>query len=183
MPGNQPIPAAPSRQDPFRWPHLDVLDALDKFSDPESPSQRAFAQQLGVPHATFNYWKRQYAPAEADPIDTFFRSPSGALVLRRILAAALVVFQLRGACGIRLVSVFLQQTQLDRFVASSRGALQPLAAHLESDLATFRDEEQPPLAQQMKPKAITLVPDEHFHSVKTCLVAIEPVSNFIAVEC
>jgi hypothetical protein len=35
----------------------------------------------------------------------------------------------------------------------------------------------------MKPKTITLIPDEHFHSGKPCLVAIEPVSNFIAVEC
>ena len=34
----------------------------------------------------------------------------------------------------------------------------------------------------MKPKSITLVPDEHFHSGKPCLVAIEPVSGFIAVE-
>jgi hypothetical protein len=35
----------------------------------------------------------------------------------------------------------------------------------------------------MKPTTITLIPDEHFHSGKPCLVAIEPVSNFIAVEC
>jgi len=35
----------------------------------------------------------------------------------------------------------------------------------------------------MKPKTITLVCDEHFHSVKTCLVALEPVSGFIPVEC
>ena len=33
------------------------------------------------------------------------------------------------------------------------------------------------------PKTITVVPDEHFHSGRPCLVAIEPVSNFIAVEC
>jgi Family of unknown function (DUF6399) len=183
MPVHQPTAAGPSRQDPFRYPRSDIAYALDDFANPDPPSQREYAQQIGVPHATFNYWMRHYAPAESDPIDTFFRSPSGELVLRRIVASALVVFQQQGACGIRLVSAFLHHSQLDRFVASSRGALHPLAAHIESDLAAFRDEEQPPLAQQMKPRTITLVPDEHFHSGKPCLVAIEPVSNFIAVEC
>jgi Family of unknown function (DUF6399) len=37
--------------------------------------------------------------------------------------------------------------------------------------------------QQMKPKTITLVPDEHFHAGKPCLVGLEPVSGFILVEC
>jgi len=183
MPGDQPTPADPSRQDPFRWPRADIVKALDDFAHPDHPSQRAFAHQAGIPHATFNYWLRQYSPDPADPLDAFFRSGPGELVLSRILAAVLLVFQLRGACGIRLVSEFLQLTQLDRFVASSRGALHPLAAHLESDLVAFRDEQQPLLAQQMKPGAITLVPDEHFHSGQPCLVAIEPVSNFLAVEC
>jgi Family of unknown function (DUF6399) len=183
MPANQPTAAEHSRQDPFRWARAEIANALDNFSDPDHPSQRETAQRLGIPQATFNYWTRHYSPADGDPVDSFFRSAAGELVLRRILTAALVVFQQRGACGIRLVSEFLQLTQLDRFVASSRGALAPLAAHLESDLVAFRDCEQPPLAQQMNPRTITLVPDEHFHSGKPCLVAIEPVSNFIAVEC
>jgi hypothetical protein len=183
MPASEPTPVDASRQDPFRWPHADVRKALDNFADPDRPSQREYAQQIGIPHATFNYWMRHYSPAPADPIDTFFRSGSGALVLRRILAAAVLVFQHRGACGIRLVSEFLHWTQLDRFVASSRGALHTLAAHLEADLVAFRDAEQPRLAQQMKPRTITVVPDEHFHSGKPCLVAIEPVADFILVEC
>jgi Family of unknown function (DUF6399) len=183
MPGTQPTAAEPSRQGPFRWARAEVANALDHFSEPDHPSQRETAERLAIPHATFNYWTRHYSPAAGDPVDSFFRSAAGELVLRRILTAALVVFQQRGACGIRLVSEFLHLAQLDRFVAASRGALAPLAAHLESRLVAFRDNEQPPLAQQMKPRAITLVPDEHFHSGKPCLVAIEPVSNFIAVEC
>ncbi len=59
----------------------------------------------------------------------------------------------------------------------------PLAAHIESDLVAFRDCEQPVLAQQMEAKTITLVPDEYFHSGKPCLVGLEPVANFILVEC
>jgi Family of unknown function (DUF6399) len=183
VPVPQPNHADPARQDSFRWSHADIHNALEHFSQPDPSSQRACAQQLGIPHATFNYWLRRYAPAEGDPVDAFFRSAAGERILRRILAAALVVFQQRGACGIRLIGAFLQLTQLDRFVACSRGALHPLAAHLESSLAAFRDAEQPALAQQMKPQTITVVPDEHFHGPKNCLVAIEPVSNFILVEC
>jgi Family of unknown function (DUF6399) len=183
MPANQPTDAELPRQDPFRWGRADIAAALDNFSAPDHPSQRQFAEQLGIPHATFNYWTRRYGPDEDDPVDSFFRSAAGELLLRRILAAALLVFQQRGPCGLRLVGDFLQLTQLDRFVACSRGALAPLAAHLESDLVAFRDSEQPALTQQMKARTIIVVPDEHFHSGKPCLVAIEPVSNFILVEC
>jgi hypothetical protein len=183
MPANQPIPVDPSRQDPFRWPRADILNALDTFSSSDQPSQRLFAEQEGIPHATFNYWQRQFSAASDDPIGSFFRSGPGDLVLRRIVASALLTFQQHGACGIRLIGDFLQLAQLDRFVATSRGALHPLAAHLESDLVAFRDEEQPLLAQQMTFRTITMIVDEHFHWVKPCLVAIEPVSGFLLVEC
>jgi hypothetical protein len=183
MPATQPTTAEPACPEPFRWTRADIATALDNFSDPDHPSQREAAQRFGIPHATFNYWTRHYGPAAADPVDSFFRSAAGELVLRRILAAALVVFQQRGACGIRLVGEFLYLTQLDRFVARSRGALQPLAAHLESDLVAFRDQEQPALARQMKPKTITVVADEHFHSGPPCLVGLEPLSGFLLIEC
>jgi hypothetical protein len=183
MPASQPTAAEPARQEPFRWARAEIATALENFSDPDHPSQREAAQRLGIPHATFNYWTRHYSPTEGDPVDSFFRSSAGEAVLRRIVLAALCTFQLHGACGIRQVGTFLDRAGLDRFVASSRGALHPLAAHLEADLVAFRDSQQPVLAGQMKPTTITLIPDEHFHSGKPCLVAIEPVSNFIAVEC
>jgi hypothetical protein len=183
MPATEPTAEESSRQDPFRWTRAEIATALENFSQPEQPSQRDTAQRFGIPHATFNYWTRHYSPTDGDPIDSFFRSGCGEAVLRRIVLAALCTFQLQGACGIRQVGAFLDRAGLDRFVASSRGALHRLSAHLESDLVAFRDSEQPVLAGQMKPTTITLIPDEHFHSGKPCLVAIEPVSNFIAVEC
>jgi hypothetical protein len=183
MPGNQSTTADFSRQDAFRWPRAAILDALDRFADPDPPSQRDLAERLGIPSATFNYWTRHYAPTDGDPVDSFFRSAPGELALRRIVLAALATFQLQGACGIRQVGTFLDQAGLDRFVASSRGALHPLAVHLESALVAFRDQEQPALAQQMEPKSITIVPDEHFHSGRPCLVGLEPVAGFILVEC
>lgn len=116
-------------------------------------------------------------------MDSFFCSGPGELVLRRIVCSAILVFNQRGACGIRLVSDFLHLAQLDPFIASSRGALHSLVVHLETDLVAFRDEHQPALAEQMSFRTITVAADEHFHDVNPCLVAIEPVSNFILVEC
>ena len=183
MPASQPTPADAARQEPFRWSRAAIRDALDRFAQADLPSQRQAAEQLGIPHATFDYWLKHFSPAAGDPLASFFCSAPGEAVLRRIVVAALCTFGLQGACGLRLVGTFLERAQLDRFVATSRGALHPLAAHLESDLVAFRDCEQPTLAQEMKPKTITLVPDEHFHSDKPCLVGLEPVSNFLLVEC
>jgi hypothetical protein len=183
VPASQPTAAEPACQGPSRWARAEVAAALEGLTDPDHPSQREAAQRLGIPHATFNYWARHYSPTDGDPVDSFFRSACGEAVLRRIVLAALCTFQLHGACGIRQVGTFLDRAGLDRFVASSRGALHPLTAHLEADLVAFRDTHQPVLAQQMKHTTITLIPDEHFHSGRPCLVAIEPVSNFIAVEC
>lgn len=176
-------PSDPLRPDSSRWPRADIATTLDNFSNSDPPSQRQFARQHGIPHSTFNYWMRHHSPAEDDPVAAFFFSPAGESVLRRIVLAAFTTFQLQGACGIRFVGTFLERSQLDLFVASSRGALHPLAAHIESDLVAFRDCEQPVLAQQMEAKTITLVADEHFHSGKPCLVGLEPVSNFLLVEC
>src|SRR4051812_24466008 len=162
MPASEPTAAESARQDPLRWTRAEIAAALENFSDPDHPSQRAAAQRFGIPHATFNYWTRHYSPNDGDPVDLFFRSGCGEAVLRRIVLAALCTFQLQGACGIRQVGTFLDRAGLDRFVATSRGALHPLATHLESDLVAFRDSQQPTLAQQMKPTTITLIPDEHF---------------------
>ena len=183
MPENHPTAADASRQDPFRWSRADIAAALDDFSRADHPSQRHYAEQLGIPAATFNYWTRHYCPDEDDPVATFFCSAAGELVLRRIVLAAITTFQFQGACGIRPVGTFIERAGLHRFVATSRGALHPLAAGIESDLVAWRDREQPALAQQMKPRAITLVLDEHFHSGKPCLVGQEPTTGFLAVEC
>jgi hypothetical protein len=183
MPASQPTAAEPSRQDPSRWTRADIATALENFAEPDPPSQREAAERFGIPHATFNYWTRHYSPSAGDPLESFFRSPCGEAVLRRIVLAALSTFQLQGACGIRQVGTFLDRAGLDPFVASSRGALHPLTAHLEADLVAFRDQEQPLLAQQMKPKTITVVADEHFHSGKPCLVGLEPLAGFLLIEC
>lgn len=179
-------PADP-RTGPFRWHRAEAAKAHDHFRQPDPQSQRQYAQQTGIPRSTLGYWARRDDPAEADPdvhpdLVAFLRGSAGEAFLRRVVLAALTTFCLQGACGLRLLGAFLRHAQLDRFVAYSRGALQPLLAHLEADLAAFRDLHQPHLAQQMGPRRITVVADENFHGPDNCLVAIEPVSNFILVE-
>jgi hypothetical protein len=180
-------PPAP-RTDPFRWPRAEAAKAHEHSRQPQPQSHRQYAQQTGIPRSTLGYWARRDDPAEADPqlhpdLVAFLGCSAGEAFLRRVVLAALTTFCLQGACGLRLLSAFLRQTQLDRFVACSRGALHPLLVRLESDLAAFRDQHQPQLARQMQPRSITVVADENFHGPDNCLVAIEPVSNFILVEC
>jgi hypothetical protein len=173
--------------DPFRWPTAEAAKAHDHFRQPDPLSHRQYAQHTGIPRSTLGYWARRDDPAFADPqlhpqLVAFLRCSAGEAFLRRVVLAALTTFCLQGAAGVRLLGAFLQRTQLDRFVACSRGALHPLLIHLESDLAAFRDQHQPHLAQQMQPRPITVVADEHFHGPDNCLVAIEAVSNFILLE-
>ena len=183
MPDPERTTPAPTQQDPFRWGRADPGNAFDRFRHPDPPSQRQYAKEHGIPRSTLGYWTRRDRPAADDPVASFCRSAAGQDFLKGIVLAALSTFSIQGACGVRLVGTFLQRSRLDRFVAASRGALQPLQAALEADLAAFDDQERPLLAQRMPAKTIAAALDEHFHAVKNCLVGIEPVSNFILVEC
>ena len=86
-----------------------------------------------------------------------------------------------GPCGIRLVCQYLDLTGLNQFVASSYGTQQKVSIQMEQALGELDKEEKMRLAEAMKPKEITVCQDENFHSAP-CLVAIEPVSNFILLE-
>ena len=111
----------------------------------------------------------------------FFESPSGVEFLRRLLLALHLVFGQSQDAGLRSLAWFLELTELDQFVGGSFGTQQKLAAQIETLLGQFGDEEDRRLGQQMPPKSITLCEDETFHP-QICLVAIEPVSNFLIVE-
>jgi len=176
-------PAAP-RPEPFRWPRTTAADAFDHFHDTAPDSQRAYAREHDIPRSTLGYWLRRETPADLDAdLDRFFRGTAGEAFLRRLVLAADLVFHHQAACGLRCLGQFFRLAQLDRWVAPSYGALHTLDAHLQADLATFGDEEQRRLAAQMTPRKVTLTGDENFHGPHMCLVAIEPVSNFLLVEC
>ncbi len=73
--------------------------------------------------------------------------------------------------GIRNISWLLKLCQLDRFIAVA----------IEKLIEEFGKAEQARLAQNMPKREITLCEDETFHP-QVCLVAIEPVSNFLILE-
>src|SRR5262245_1344451 len=174
----------PPRTDPFRWERGEAATAFDHFASAEHCSQRQYAQRQGIPPSTLGYWLRREDPAELDPaLVAFLRSRTGEEFLRRLVLSAFLTFHQQGACGIRLIGSFLHMAQLDHFVASSYGALHTLATQLQADLGHFADEERPRLAALMTPRTITLTGDENFHGPHPCLVAIEPVSNFLVLEC
>jgi len=88
---------------------------------------------------------------------------------------------LLGSCSTRQVCQFFELTGLDRFIASSYGTQQKVAVKIEESIADYDKEEKFRLAEKMTPKEITVCEDETFHP-DTCLVAIEPVSNFVLLE-
>jgi Family of unknown function (DUF6399) len=147
-----------------------------------SPSQRQFSRRQGLPRSTLSGWlkQKQSIPASPDEV-AFFESPAGLRVVHRIQVAAHLVMSLMGACGIRLVCLFLDKAGLSPFVASSYGAQSQVAKQVEQETVRYGQQERARLEASMSPKPVTLVEDETFHQ-KPCLVAIEPVSNFILVE-
>jgi uncharacterized protein DUF6399 len=185
MTHSHPTPPTDHRTDPFRYSRGETARVRADFSDPNHPptSQRDYARERGIPRSTLGDWLRDSGPADLPPqLVAFFRAPVGEVFLHRLVHAAFVAFHHQGPCGLRSISHFLVLAQLDRFVGSSYGALYTLDEHLQTHLIAFRDQEQPRLVKQMPRKAITVVPDENFHNRGPCLVAIEPVSNFILVE-
>jgi hypothetical protein len=145
-------------------------------------SQRQFAQEHGVPRSTLQHWLARKATIDADPaLVAFFESPVGLAFLHRLVVAAHLVFTNVGPCGIRLVCQFLALSALDRFAAASYGAQQQVSQAMQAEISVFGAQEQFRLAQTMSPKKITVCEDETFHP-EICLVAIEPVSDFILVE-
>ena len=103
-----------------------------------------------------------------------------AFLHRLVLAAHFVMTQL-GPCGIRPVCLFLELSTLNRFVADSYSSHQEVSTAMEEATVEFGKEEKGRLAKEMEPKKVTVCQDETFHP-ETCLVAIEPVSNFILLE-
>lgn len=145
-------------------------------------SQRQFAKEHGLPRSTLQYWLSRKATIDADPaLVAFFESPVGLAFMHRLVVAAHLVFTQVGPCGIRLVCQFLELSALARFVAASYGAQQQVSQAMQTKISAFGAQEQLRLARTMAPKKITVCEDETYHP-EICLVAIEPVSDFILVE-
>lgn len=171
---------APSRRE--------VAEILVQFDTLDSAwtSCRQIAGQLNVPARTLYHWvRRERTLIENSPgpeaVTRFLETPEGLDFLHRLFTAAHLVFVQASNCGLRNLGWFLRLSGLDAFIAPSYGAQQAVAEEMESLLAQFGKEEDQRLAASMPRREITLCEDETFHP-QICLVAIEPVSNFILVE-
>ena len=158
------------------------LQAAEAALQGEVGRQRQVAAQLGVARSTLQHWQQRKARVEAEPaVVAFFESPEGLVFLQRLLVAAHVVISLLGSGGIRLVCLLLELSGVDRFVAASYGTQQGVGAAIETATVSFGQQEKERLGAGMPARKITACQDETFHP-EPCLVAIEPVSNFILLE-
>lgn len=177
-----PNPAASPRA--RRWPRLVVASKLAQLEADmaRGTSHREWAEVNHIPRSTSQNWARRKASTEGSAdLVAFFESPSGHGFLHRLVLCLLLVFTEMGPFGRRRIALALELMGLAPFVASSHGSLQELGVALEDAIIAYEDQCRPALAAQMAPKRITVCEDETFHP-RICLVAIEPVSNFILLE-
>jgi hypothetical protein len=180
----QPTADVAACQDPFRWSRSEAVSLLEQALHQDDPSSlRAFAEEHDVPASTLYYWQHRRDHLDtSDPLRAFFESPAGLDLLQRIVLAAHVTFQQTGAVGIRSLSLFFALTPLRSFLACSYGAHQRLASELQSLIVQYGQDQRHKLAPATPVRQISLCEDENFHQGEPCLVAIEPVSNFLVVE-
>jgi len=167
-----------------RLSRLEIAQKLSEYKKAiqSCTSQRQIAEEIDIPRSTIQHWLNRKDSIDAAPeVAAFFESPAGTAFLHRLVLGAHFVITQLGHCGIRLVCQYVELTGLDRFVASSYGTQQKVSVQMEQGIVEFDKEGKKRLAEGMKPKEISICQDENFHS-DPCLVAIEPVSNFILLE-
>ena len=115
-PGSQP-----------RWDRCERADLFEQYRElrAQGLSERQAAQELKVPRTPLQAWRVWHDTLDiCHHVAEFFQSGPGlAFLHRRVIAFHLVCVEI-GACGMRLVCLFLHLTGLDRFVAASYGAQQ-----------------------------------------------------------
>jgi Family of unknown function (DUF6399) len=167
-----------------RWDRFERADFFEQYRElrTQGISERQAAKELKVPRTTLQAWRIWYDTLDICPhvADFFHRGPGLAFLHRIVIAFHLVCVEV-GACGIRLVCLFLNLTGLDRFVAASYGAQQQVNFQVEQAIVTYRHDETARLAQDMPQKDLTVTQDETFTG-GLCLVTMDPESNFILLE-
>ena len=167
-----------------RWDRTRRAALLDQYHDLQAQgfSLRQAAQALHVPRSTLQAWRAYQERLDEHPaVVAFFQSSPGLAFLHRLVLGIHLVCTEIGACGIRLVCLLLKLTGLDRFVGASYGTQHQVNQQVEEAIVAYRREESARLAKDMPAKAITLAKDETFTG-GLCLVATEPVSNYIILE-
>ena len=107
MPRDSAPPVESVDQTSPGWSRRQVAELVLQFEASHS-SQRAFAQQVGIPRSTLQHWLKRKQTLDADPaLVAFFESPTGLAFLHRLVGACHLTFTQQGACGLRLVGEFL----------------------------------------------------------------------------
>jgi hypothetical protein len=172
-PGSQP-----------RWDRFERADLFEQYRElrTQGVSERQAAKELKVPRTTLQAWRVWHDTLDICPhVADFFQSGPGMAFLHRLVVAFHMVCVEVGACGIRLVCLFLNLTGLNRFVAASYGAQQQINVQIEQAMVAYDQDETARLAKAMPKKDLTVTQDETFTG-GLCLITIDPDSNFILLE-
>ncbi|HZC02518.1 MAG TPA: DUF6399 domain-containing protein [Gammaproteobacteria bacterium] len=167
-----------------RWDRFERADLFEQYRQlrTQGLSERQIAKELNVPRTTLQAWRLWHDSLDICPhVADFFQSGPGLAFLHRLVIAFHLVCVEIGACGIRLVCLFLQMTGLDRFVAASYGAQQRVNVQIEQAIVDYDESETPRLAKDMPQKDLSVTQDETFTG-GLCLITMEPESNFIILE-
>jgi hypothetical protein len=177
------MPPSTHRSQP-RWDRFERADLFEQYQElrTQGVSERQAAKALKVPRTTLQAWRMWQDGLDICPhVAEFFQSGPGLAFLHRIVIGFHLVCVEVGACGIRLVCLFLHLTGLDRFVAASYGAQQQVNRRVEAAIVAYRQDETARLAQDMPRKDLTVTQDETFTG-GLCLITMDPESNFIILE-
>jgi len=177
------MPHIKHRRQP-RWDRFERADLLEQYRELRTKgiSERQAAKELKVPRTTLQAWRLWHDTLDICPnVAEFFQSGPGLAFLHRLVIACHLLYVEVGACGIRLVCLFLHLTGLNRFVAASYGAQQQVNVQVEHAMVTYGHDETVRLAQDMPPKDLTVTQDETFTG-GLCLITMDPESHFLIVE-
>jgi hypothetical protein len=167
-----------------RWDRFERADLFEQYRElrTQGISERQAAKELNVPRTTLQAWRIWHDTLDMCPhVAEFLQSGPGLAFLHRLVIAFHLVCVEVGACGIRLVCLFLNLTGLDRFVAASYGAQQQVNLQVEHAMVVYGQDETAHLAQNMPHKDLTVTQDETFTG-GLCLITMDPESNFILLE-
>lgn len=166
------------------WERCTVVHKVAQASEAleGGQTQEQVSERLGVPRSTLRYWLERKADLDGSGVVAqIIESPEGLAFVHQIVVAAHFVMEYRTHKGIRAICEFLRLSGLSRFVGASYGSQQGVASQMEEQIVAFGDRNDRDLGARMAPRAINLVQDETFHPA-ICLVALEPVSDFILLE-
>ena len=136
-----------------RWDRCERADLFAQYREwrTQGLSERQAAKELKVPRTTLQAWRRWHDSLDICPhVADVFQSGPGLAFLHRLVIAFHMVCVEVGACGIRLVCLFLHLTGLDRFVAASYGAQQQVNVQIEQAIVDY-DQSEPPRVAKARP--------------------------------